>query len=68
MSFITEFSLARDVFFSGEVGGRCLAGPADGEFLRNRLEMAFAAGWDARERWAQRERDEQIDKETDDEK
>jgi hypothetical protein len=40
---------ARDKWLESKEGSECCAGTATGQYLRNRLEWAFIAGWDARE-------------------
>jgi hypothetical protein len=37
---------ARDEWFNSFDGVRCLDGTAEGQYLRNRLECAFLAGWE----------------------
>lgn len=38
---------ARDAWFDSDEGRRCLAGEPFGEYLKNRLELAFIAGVNA---------------------
>jgi hypothetical protein len=38
---------ARDAYLSSEYGQASLSGTASGVYLRNRVEHAFIAGWDA---------------------
>lgn len=40
---------ARDEFFESEKGRSICDGTAQGQYLRNRLELAFIAGWTAGE-------------------
>lgn len=42
-----EMAKQRDLWFSSEEGGRCVKGDAEGQYLRNRLELAFLAGIEA---------------------
>jgi hypothetical protein len=39
---------AINTWFATDQGKTCLAEPAAGKYLKNRLEAAFIAGWDAR--------------------
>jgi hypothetical protein len=41
---------ARDNFLASEEGVRLQSGATSGQYLRNRLEAAFVAGWNAKER------------------
>jgi hypothetical protein len=43
----TAYARARLAWLESEEAKRCMAGPSDGVHLRNRLELAFAAGWNA---------------------
>ena len=43
------FASERDAWLESRDGGECLRFPTSVEFLRNRLKMAFYAGWIARE-------------------
>jgi len=43
----TKIAAARDVYFASPEGVRIVKGMAEGQFLRNRLELAFLAGCDA---------------------
>ena len=38
---------ARDKWFESAEGKRATEGSAEGQYLRNRVERAFLAGWDA---------------------
>ena len=38
---------ARDKWLLSEEGERCCQGSTKGQYLKNRLELAFIAGWDA---------------------
>lgn len=38
---------ALNTWFASDQGKGCLEGGADGKYLKNRLEAAFIAGWDA---------------------
>ena len=40
-------NVAFDEWVSSPEGVRCLSAGASGKFLRNRLELAFAAAWNA---------------------
>lgn len=40
---------ARDAWLASDVGRRCAEGGTYGQYLRNRLEAAFVAGWLAKE-------------------
>lgn len=42
-----EAARARDAWFESADGARCLEDGAKGIYLRNRLENAFLAGWNA---------------------
>lgn len=42
-------AIARDEFFAS-LSGATLEGAPSGKYLRNRLELAFVSGWDAREK------------------
>jgi len=42
----SELAKARDKWLEGE-GKTCCEGQAEGQYLKNRLELAFIAGWDA---------------------
>lgn len=42
-----QLAAARDAWLESEEGQTCAAGQAEGQFLRNRLERAFIAGWKA---------------------
>lgn len=44
-----ELAKARDKWFSSD-GNSCCSGKAEGIYLKNRLEKAFIAGWDAHEK------------------
>lgn len=39
---------ARDKWLASEKGKKCCEGNTQGQYLRNRLELAFIAGWNAR--------------------
>jgi len=41
---------ARDKWLASEDGKECCHGTTTGQYLLNRLERAFIAGWDAREK------------------
>ena len=41
---------ARDFFFWTREGEELCAGKAEGQYLKNRLERAFIAGWNAHEK------------------
>ena len=43
----SELAKARDEWFESEDGKKCSEGQASGQYLNNRLERAFIAGWDA---------------------
>lgn len=45
----SELAKARDKWLESQEGQICSAGEAHGQFLRNRIEKAFIAGWEARE-------------------
>ena len=45
----SELAKARDKWLRSEDGKKCIAGHTYGQYLRNRIERAFIAGWDARE-------------------
>ena len=49
---IKAFSKGRDEWLASNEGRRCCVGTASGEYLRNRLELAFAAGsnWESQQR------------------
>ena len=38
---------ARDAWLDTDVGSACVDGAASGQYLRNRIERAFIAGWHA---------------------
>jgi hypothetical protein len=40
----SELAKARDEWFESDEGQRCCEGGANGQYLRNRLEIAFLAG------------------------
>lgn len=40
-------AIERDKWFQSEEGQRCTAGKTEGQYLRNRVELAWCAGWDA---------------------
>lgn len=40
---------ARDAWMQSIEGRRCVEGHATGQYLRNRIELAFLAGWNARD-------------------
>lgn len=42
-----RLAAARDAFFASN-SGTFLSGAPEGRYLRNRLEVAFIAGWDAK--------------------
>ena len=44
-----KFSIARHKWLESEEGKRSRQGFADGKYLMNRLDLAFAAGWNARQ-------------------
>jgi len=41
---------ARDKWFDSQDGKACQEGATQGQYLRNRLEQAFIAGWEACEK------------------
>lgn len=41
-----------NTWFATDQGKTCLAEPATGKYLKNRLEAAFIAGWDAHKKAA----------------
>ena len=43
---------ARDKWMDSERGRKCAEGVTNGQYLRNRLEVAFIAGWNAGEKHA----------------
>lgn len=43
----TAYKTAIDRWFESRDGEICTSGAAEGQFLRNRLKKAFAAGWNA---------------------
>lgn len=43
-----KLAVARDKWFTSNEGMQCLEDTAAGHYLKNRLERAFIAGWDAR--------------------
>ncbi|MBI3828301.1 MAG: hypothetical protein HY291_02215 [Planctomycetes bacterium] len=43
-----RLELARERWFESEEGQTCAAGTASAQYLKNRLERAFQAGWNAR--------------------
>lgn len=43
----SQLAKAKDKWFLSEEGKVCCEGQASGQFLRNRLERAYIAGWDA---------------------
>ena len=45
----SELAKARDSWFESPQAATCLAGTAAGQYLRNRLERAFIAGYEAAE-------------------
>lgn len=61
-----DLAKARDAWFESAEGrqvadGRGIGVHADDEFyLRNRLELAFLAGWEARERTEQQRREDKV--------
>lgn len=46
--FRNPLAKSRDEWLESEEGKRCSDGQTEGQYLRNRLEMAFIAGWAAR--------------------
>ena len=46
----SELAKARDKWLNSEEGKKCCEGTTAGQYLQNRLELAFIAGWDAREK------------------
>lgn len=44
---MTKLAKARDKWLESEEGKRCCEGRTEGQYLRNRLELAFIAGWEA---------------------
>jgi hypothetical protein len=47
MSEGQRIARARDAWLNSREGQRCQDGEPRAEYLRNRLELAFLAGWDA---------------------
>ena len=47
-NFGIKLATARDEWMLSSDGCKALAGTASGQYLRNRLELAFIAGWEAR--------------------
>lgn len=45
---------ARDEWLDGDVGQHAASGSPTGQYLRNRLEAAFCAGWNAAEKNAEK--------------
>lgn len=43
----SPLAVARDEWLASEEGRTCCDGTAHGQYLENRLVMAFIAGWDA---------------------
>lgn len=43
----SSLAKARDMFFWTKRGEKLCEGTATGQYLKNRLEDAFVAGWDA---------------------
>ena len=43
---MSDLAKARDEFFATEKGEELCRGNANGQYLRNRLLVAFYAGWD----------------------
>ena len=43
----SELAKARDRWLQSEEGEECSTGETRGQYLRNRIERAFIAGWDA---------------------
>ena len=43
----SSLARARDEWFESPEGKNCCIGASSGQYLRNRLERAFLAGWDA---------------------
>ena len=43
----SELAKARDKWLESDEGTGCSAGRAHGQYLRNRIEKAFIAGWEA---------------------
>lgn len=41
----TEFKKQLDKWFNSIEGRKCLAGKTEGKYLKNRLWLAFIAGW-----------------------
>lgn len=52
---MNELAKARDKWFASKEGEKCCEGMTSGQYLQNRLESAFIAGWDAREKHKQAE-------------
>lgn len=44
-----DLARSRDAWMASDEGARCASGIAQGQYLRNRLQAAFVAGWAARE-------------------
>ena len=45
----SKLAKARDKWLLSDEGKRCCEDTAQGQYLQHRLELAFIAGWDARE-------------------
>jgi len=43
----SKLAKARDRWLQSDEGKRCLKGKTSGQYLENRLRLAFIAGWDA---------------------
>ena len=43
----SELAKARDKWLGSKDGKECCGGTTRGQYLQNRLERAFIAGWDA---------------------
>lgn len=46
----SDLAKARDKWLKSKVGKGCCRGTTTGQYLQNRLERAFIAGWDAYEK------------------
>jgi len=57
----SELAKARDKWFESEDGKKCSEGQASGQYLRNRLEMAFLAGYNFADEQFDKQIEETID-------
>lgn len=51
----SKLAKARDKWLQSDDGKECSIGEANGQYLHNRIERAFIAGWDASEKSLQAE-------------